>query len=102
MKLLKVLVTSRKRASYILCVFTNPVSIGNKFNNLGRNFDMSDKQRSKNIFMDPEMGRVCHLVVLKGIFVTIVRAVLLFKIRFSWGKMCGKDCHYRKHHLKAI
>lgn len=29
------------------------------------------------------MGRVCPLVVLEGILVTIVRVAFLFKIRFS-------------------
>lgn len=43
----------------------------------------------KNILMGPEMGRVCHLVVLKGILVTIVRAEF-FKIRFLWKKYLKK------------
>lgn len=46
------------------------------------------------------MGRVCHLVVLKGILVTIVRVAFLFKIRFLRKKF-GKD-NYRNYHFKVI
>lgn len=47
------------------------------------------------------MGRVCHLVVLKGILVTIVRVAFLFKIRFLRKKF-GKDFNYRNYHFKVI
>lgn len=64
-------------------VFVNPISICNKFKNLGRNSDSycQVKEYARSI-QDREIGRVCHLVVLKGILVTVT-VVFLFKNRFS-------------------
>lgn len=84
MKLLKVLVRNRKKSNLnFVCLFTNPISICNKFKNLGGNSDSycQVNRINENIFRMEKWGEFATWWFSKTFL--LVKVVFLFKIRFS-------------------